>query len=81
MINRYSIILATSYHLIMVSNEICIRGHITCLKAYMPTTQAISIHFSWSKSTKCDIFGCLLNSPDKKLIKCQFEHRKIFEKT
>ena len=26
------------------------------------TTQAISMHYSQSKSTKCEIFGCLLNS-------------------
>ena len=27
------------------------------------TAQAISMHFSQSKPTKCEIFGCLLNSP------------------
>ena len=36
------------------------------LKPYICATQAILMHFSQSKSTKCEIFGCLLNSPWQK---------------
>ena len=39
------------------------------------------MHFSQSKSTKCEIFGCLLNSPwPKNLKKCQFQQGKSVQK-
>ena len=34
------------------------------------------MHFSQSKSTKCEFFGCLLSSPWQKMKKHQFEQRK-----
>ena len=37
-----------------------------CLKTYICATQAILMHFSQSKSTKCKMLGCLLNSPWQK---------------
>ena len=36
---------------------------LACFDPYLCATQAILMHFSQSKSTKCEIFGCLLNSP------------------
>ena len=53
---------ATTYH--WVSKPVPL--DLACLKSYIHTTQAISMHFSQSKSTKCKFLGCLLNSPCQK---------------
>ena len=51
------------------------------LKPYIHATQVISMHFSLSKSTKCEIYACLLNSPLHKMKKKhQFEQEKVFQK-
>ena len=41
-------------------------------------TQAILMHFSQSKATKCEILAVSLTPPDKKLKKCQFTQGKSF---
>ena len=50
------------------------------LKPYIHTTQAISMHFSLSKSRKCEIFACLLNSPNTKWKNLNLNRGKVFQK-
>ena len=38
------------------------------------------MHFSQSKSTKCEIFGCLLDSLDKKMKKVNLYRGKVYKK-
>ena len=52
-----------------------------CLKTYICATQAILMHFSQSKSTKCEMLGCLLNSPWHKMKKKNINfNRDVLEK-
>ena len=54
---------------------------LACLKPYIHATQIISMHFSQSKSTKCEIFGSLLNSPWQKRKKMSIcTGKKCFKK-
>ena len=55
---------------------------LACFDPYLCATQAILMHFSQSKSTKCEIFGCLLNSPWPKNLKkkSQFQQGKSVQK-
>ena len=54
---------------------------LACFDPYLCATQAILMHFSQSKSTKCEIFGCLLNSPwPKNLKRSQFQQGKSVQK-
>ena len=50
------------------------------LKPYIHATQAISMHFSQSKSTKCEICACFLNSPLHKMKKTSIWTGKKYSK-
>ena len=39
---------------------------LACIKPYIHATQTILMHFSHSKSTKCEILAVSLTPPDKK---------------
>ena len=54
---------------------------LACLKPQIQATQAISMHFSQSKSTKCEISGCFLSSPWQKTDKnINLLREKVFSK-